>query len=58
MNTLTDLDVTTSIKKNVVTLDITVDDGLVVQVLKPTASLLLSVQFFREILFSLPQDKW
>jgi hypothetical protein len=39
----TDLNVTTSIEQNVVTLDVTVDNGLVVQMLKPTASLVSSV---------------
>lgn len=36
---LTDLDVATAIKKNVVTLDITVDNVLVVEVLETLASL-------------------
>jgi hypothetical protein len=36
---LTDLDIATGIKKNVVTLDITVDNILCVQVFQATASL-------------------
>ena len=37
---LTDLDITTSIEKNVVTLDVTMDDALLVQMFKAAASLI------------------
>jgi hypothetical protein len=36
---LTDLYITTGIEEHIVTLDVTVDDALLVQVLKTTASL-------------------
>lgn len=38
---LTDFDITTGVKKNIVGLDITVNDGLIVQMLQSTASLVV-----------------
>lgn len=55
---LTDLDVATGIKEDIVTLDVAMDDILVVQVFKSAASLLLSILFLSESLFLyLPQDR-
>ena len=48
---LTDLDVATGIKEDIVTLDVAMDDILVVQVFKSAASLLLSILFLSESLF-------
>jgi hypothetical protein len=56
---LTDLDIATGIKKNVVTLDITVNNVLCVQVFKATASL-SNVNSWRSgvvALLVLPQDR-
>jgi hypothetical protein len=55
---LTDLDVATGIKEDIVTLDVAMDDILVVQVFKSAASLLLSILLLSECLFlCLPQDR-
>jgi hypothetical protein len=55
----TNLDITTAVEQYIVTLDVSVDDVQVVEILKSLASLVIvSMDYPKCMLQMLPQNKW